>query len=1252
MPKHTPEQVAALQTDKHLSLTANAGSGKTSVLIERYSNLLTEMQNGKRIEPKDIVAITFTNKAASEMESRAVLKIEDRLQTADSSDYKRLLELRNKMCASRISTFHSFCIELLRDFPIEAGVLPSFTIISSAEMQKINEDSINEILADTLESFDENGEPTQERLELLELINIYGKKKLRNILSSIIQNREKLLYLSKSYNDNISIQTKIINDLTIRDIVSKINKLIKSSLDFLEISSEIDKISKLSLDCSALLKTAYIAPEQQNISYDDVQVSIEKVYEFKNELLNKGWDYNKKKFPKDEDFIKRILPINSIMIDLGKKVSEFYDVIDNRIYLEKTLKLADIIYRLAQRAISVVEEQKYEMGGITFDDAQIKTLNLLKDHEEVRTKVQNEIKYLMVDEFQDTNQLQYELIKTLIGDYESHINLYIVGDPKQSIYGFRSADVRVFETATKDIINANAKYIYSSDEKELGRLPLSATFRLAPAISAFVNHTCSDIIGRNETPFDVPYQDLVTAKYLDSIELDKNRNEYFLNENAGKVEALFSIKYKKEEDFEKNPNNNDAPEEDLLAKKILLMVSGKDGEIRDSKSEKFRKPEFGDIAVISRTRTHWKSLMEIFRNYNIPFAAFGGKGFFQNAETLDLIVFLKFLSNKSDDLSLASSLKSPFFRLNDNDIYHIFNLKGASLFAKLISFSPKSALDANIQSSKIEFAKNIILDLIEISNEVSFSILIRKIDEFTAYLASQRNKSDFAQIEANFEKIIAYAQSYEDSSEFPTLFELVEDLDFLKDTDKDEGDADIGVAENAVKIITMHSSKGLEFPIVFLYNLNAKPKADIYSELEIDKDYGFYLKAPILKEKGLYEFEEHPFYLFAASNASALNSEEMKRLYYVAATRAKERLILSAGFTKIKEFSSALGFFKIINNSLIPNYKETLQYFEESAEALEKLVIKTNLKTYRLDEHEEPRYDEFPISFGVDVINNISLANVHIANETNEAKSNEKHPIFLDFKPLKLNERYSASQIMTFENDKNEFFERSRLGLPDLEQYKEINKALTKTFLKTEIGVITHYAMERLNSWLDTDTCSITDELGKTLDTKIEEFNYSADEKLKAKNQIIALIKNLVASDLFKINKNKFKTAQFEISLNLPIDKHFLIGQIDMLIENEIGDKEIWDWKTNKIRSEQEFHDQSHKYQSQMESYLIFLYKLYPNLTTYKAKLLFLDRAFLNDDKLWISELSKTTDEMQLLLENYKNKFQNIEISAFEALSI
>jgi len=984
MKELTSYQEAALDFTKHISLTANAGSGKTFVLSRRF----VEMALCESIPLNSIVAITFTDKAAGELSRKIATEIDDRISSEkDHKVIRRLEKLRNQLVFANISTIHSFCINILKEFSPEAGIDADFIPIDADSADELIDLAVQEILKEGFASGETSG-------RLKYLIRFFGSKKnFIDRVRTVIENRKNLLALYEA-----------VYSRTPEEISEYYNKLVENDFDL--IFSE--RIAE-SFGCFKKINDAVL---EQNPKSDKAVIinsllkgakslkGAKKLFERFNEIAGNAFTKSLSLASKGylskgrDEFEEEICFVEELAGDLS-----YFDSIED---IESTLELSNFAGHFASLIVDInnrYETKKKQKGYLDFEDILIKTKDILK-LDAVKQSLEQKYRYIMVDEYQDTNEIQYEIIMPILDNLNAG-NLCVVGDEKQSIYMFRDADLEVFNRTKEQI--SGKKSIESL-------LTLPHSFRLASGIALFINHLFGRLFAAPRLIFnEVNHSDLYCARQDDE---------------KGKVEFIL------------RGDDAEDTEAELVARKIISLYN-----------EGKTISRFSDVMILCRKRNSFRELEEAFSKHRIPYNVIAGKGFYQKQTTLDVYNYLSFLLNRDNDAALLGILRAPFYSMSDTELMAVSLSEGNTFFEKLLSY-------VTVNKKKEFIASRLLKHLGEI-NTHSFSSLIRKILNDTCYWGIISKKADAVQEIANIEKLIAAARNYSLIG-YKTLYDFVEHLREAIEQKEDEGQADIIDNNDSVKIMTIHQSKGLEAKAVFLFSANERERDSSAKakDIAVDKKYGIVAKVP--PGGDYFEAYKTPPVTGLYNYITSKKSEaETKRLLYVALTRAVDYLCVSASHRDFTFSSGSLAdyLFNTISPAGITSItiEEDLTCLTRKEGAFEKEVRKEKIIIPVISEIApevlERRYEEAGSS-------DIELLTESIAGlEKNEFISASKISVFAQC-PYKYYLTYEIGFSKLFKRMKSfrENFEFNRKEDDEAAAFADLRGTLIHSILEKELS--------------------------------------------------------------------------------------------------------------------------------------------------------------------------------------------------------
>ncbi len=1147
--KLTPFQQKALDYTKHISLTANAGSGKTFVLKKRFVEIA--IQPG--INLRNIVAITFTEKAASELYKNISEEIESRILTEKVPEIKsKLISLRKYLVSANISTIHSFCLNILREYAPQAGIDAAFIPLDSAAASELIDLSIEELFHMIDVDASVGG-------KLKKVIRILGSRKntakeLRNLIHSRYTANEILDLLNSHNNESLAKYYRDYCTASLAEIIDFNFEKIISTIQL--INNEVKKIQP---------ENKYVAPADDFASkFDKKKDLIEQLRYFQSNPNFLTATYSLRK-----DWTKRVEDKFSAEINyLEEKFAQIKELFFDDEADEAAENLASfnfLVKDIYELLLEIYSQKKRDRSSLDFEDMLLIARDLL-NREEVKNELAEKYHYIMIDEYQDTNELQYKIMMPILRNLETG-NLFVVGDEKQSIYRFRGAEPEIFETTKSDI---------GSKSSTDSILTLPHSFRMAPNIAAFVNSVFSKLFERRNNTFnEIPYVELICGR-------DENE--------GGKVEFLISEDEKIEET-------------DLVVSRIQKLHEERDDF------------NYGDIAVLCRKRKWFESLSKSFSECGIPFTIVGGKGFYNQPIIFDITNYLAFLINPSNDFALAVILRSPFFSISDIALYEISRLEEKTFFEKLKAYSilNKKHDLIEILENHLSFAKT--LDLPK---------LIRKILKDTGYISVVAAKNNSEQDLANIEKLIGLA-SEKSAKGFSNLYDFVDFLATASEREEEEGQAAIDLSDNSVRIMTVHQSKGLEFDTVILFNSHDKAKSDRLASksISMDKKSGFLTKLPV---------EGNFFGDFKKSYIGTLydyierrkQSAEIKRLFYVAATRAVNHLIISGQKKKTNfDRDSFLGFCESV-------------FGKESFTESENIEVYFNQEFMTLKETEFIRFNK-EIQCKIPIVKNV-FETTEVEDEESKVNSDDLEIETNEITDKEENEIISATKIATFTQCPVKYQLTYELGYGKLlnllqrddDRFDFNNSEDSEEKLNPNVkGSIIHKILEEEN----------IEDLQKSIRTAVAAESGLSNSNLisqKETDKIEVSIKRFLQSELWRYIRS-FPTYFKEYEIYSKHKDYFLYGIIDRLIIDE--DKIlIVDYKSDSFHPSEAVEKGTH-YLPQLMFYALVVSKQFKEIKKYELRLAFIEQPQIEFKKnIGIKDLVSFEKEIEKIIAEIRDK--------------
>ena len=1127
----TPKQQEALNIEKHVCVTAGAGSGKTTVLVERYLKILRE----GNVTPREIVAITFTDKAAAEMKDRIIKELSGEVGNAAVEHSNSLQHFRDEMNAAHISTIHSFCSSILREFPFQARVPANFSIIQGIEQKLLLQNTLKK----TLKTIATN-EEDEHRPELTRLLQCYGgQKNLVDFFSNMVEKRDSLEHLMKKMYSNP-------NDTEIRtNLERQIREELMSQIDVAEFIRCLNAVLEVAKGTKA--KNAKNLIQQLEVLYKqnpDLPEGLNLLKEIGDLITIQNGSIATSGFlPKSVDrtgiadqiaFLeptaKKIkdVPILEKEKDENKKAdveTNNEDERDDEVVTDDDFLISTTrdLLTLYKRILNDYQNAKLSQSTLDFNDLQLKTRDLLRDNEEIRQKLVDRYKFYMIDEFQDTNELQYDLVMRLTNKLES-ANLFIVGDPKQSIYAFRGADVRVFKKTRKKIVGNEGLAISLKENFRSLQGPIRFT-------NYFFDHLMRD---GSENEFEVPYESLIKARRTDT----DGAVEIFLGQNGKENVDEYTLITNHIKNMKRNGDT--------------VWVRG------ENNAEVERPIEYGDIAILIRSRTHLPNIEHTLLEAGIPYLTTGGIGFYQRQEIYDIWNYLSFLNISAENqTSLGGILRGPAFGISDAELYEISLQKDTDFWEKVQNYQ--------IPSKHLRNAIETLKKHLEIAQRTPVNQLIGTIVNQTGMIGTLKTGKQGEQRWANYQKLLDLARNFDGDENRQTLPDFIEFLDTLITEEPREGQAPVETSSKAVQIMTIHAAKGKEFPIVILPCLNRRGGSD--NEPFIDETLGIGF-SPLKPDEG-YRKTEPSIIAHMKNQSSDKETAEKKRLLYVGATRAQDRLILSGTLSEKGEAQQML---KWLDTYLgICNGENDLPSLPFKLNVFRQLEDRTST--------DETLDDITPVEFPECLPSLLEPTGISAAFSVAELANYARCPL-----------RYQLENVLRIPID-----DPSETGLDET----EMDNAIRSTFA-------------RIRQQSDTEN------LDPIIDQALENYSEATTESTAA---LRTYINNFTNSELGETAFSAAKTYTNQ-QVHANIEGHIVDGRFDRLFQDKAGHWQTVIYKTGDLQDSEAYHPE-------MELYSLLLHRRYPEQPTVTINIFFPEQDHYIQKHFSIVELQEATQQWQ-----------------------
>lgn len=1092
----TPEQALAINTIKsNVSLLAGAGSGKTYVLMKRFVQIL---RADLSVNPTNIVAITFTRKAADEIKGRVRQAVGECVEQAQT-DLERLRwqEHLQKVESAPISTIHSLCSRILRDNPVETQLDPEFTILEDFEAQDFFKETLQQYLRKNI----------KENAALRRLVQTYGVNSFVNQVTALGDKLSELVrednlaepYL-KAKEELPALQQKLV--AAVREVIEAREALgakTKGRQTLTEAAGLLDEMQKQLLapepDCSLLDASGVVKVSGKALAAELTNLKNLR-QELNNVLLNaKGCD---------------------LVQDWLAVLQEFYACLSAR---------------------------KQENNVLFNDDLDLLAIEHLQKNEALRQKYQERYKYIMVDEFQDTNERQRQLIYLLCGNkLDNTNNLFIVGDVKQSIYRFRHADVSVFNKVKEDIAQNAGQ-----------NLSMKTNFRSTQSIVESCNTAFCQLM-------DLPKEEICLEHHEGA------------NTGGAKV-CLLQVPYKSKDDELGAKEDKWQKEAEAIAAYLQQELPKVEPQLRPGASK----------AILLRAMTHCEILRQTLQGYGINCVVVKGKGFYEQQEVLDILNLLAALHNRYASLELAGALRSNYFGLDDATLTQLFwQTENDKPLWDVLQAVGSGELQLNLQPEQQALAMQAaerLCSLRQVAALMALPELFAQLwDELKPEFVLSQQENGPSKL-ANVKKLRRLAQQYCQTKQ-ASLAEWLQNVKDLRASSSKEPAATVQ-ADDALQIMTIHNSKGLEFDLVILPQLDKPVKGDTASIKYLPGKEGeqglLGIKVPDkemqLQNSGVYEL--------AKARDSELEEEESRRLLYVAMTRAQKQLLMVGAVAEEKLPEAVIG---------LPAAKGWWQQLQA---------------VYEADWNKQESSCPWVRLLCADALSPAVV-------QQGEQQKLALEPLALAPLPAYAacgRTCFTASALQTYLHCKRQYYYQQVLAVPELEQTVAGEQAHELPASVT--GSIVHKALELYNGYNAEAVFAIA----------LDEFAPGA-----AATQAKSMFDAYISSDLYKALPKKQKR---ELEFVQPLQQELAAeGVIDLLAFDEDDKMIIVDYKTG---TPPEPDEVKLGYAYQLALYKDAAEKLYPGKRVVRAELHFLQNMSvwqLPLDKSYLQEAVELCEEI------------------------
>lgn len=887
---YTEEQQQVIHLrDRNILVAAAAGSGKTAVLVERIIARLTKDEPPLNVD--QLLIVTYTDAAASEMKERIHKAIEEALEKdTDNAHLRRQATLIHQ---AQITTIHKFCLSVIREYFHTIDIDPGFRVAEEGELKLLEKDVAEAVL----ESAYQEGNP-----EFTDFVESFASGKDDNRLDELVL---ELYKLSRRYPDpekwldscarqyQISSAEELEKKSFVLDIMKEIHKLLGDVRELTEFGISICEKADGPTAYKAAL-TSDLMQIERLLEIDTFAEMQQAIREMRWESLarNKGKEISEKKTEQVKNLREQVKKI-------VKRVTEQY-FFDDVSELQKDMiqagKHMDTLVLLVKVFADAFSEEKKSKNLIDFDDMEQYALQILTREEngelvpsEAAESYQQKFAEVMIDEYQDSNLVQEAILTSVSGVSKGNYNIFMVGDVKQSIYRFRLSRPELF---------MEKYHTYSLESGKKQRIDLHKNFRSRREVLDSTNFVFEQIM----------MPEFGGIAYDDKAALHVGAG---YEEKAGNETEILLLE---------TPDSDAAEKIELEAAAIADRIKElmETHQVLDKETKEYRKLRYSDIVILSRSlKTTEGAIAGVLNEAGIPTYTGGREGYFQTREIQLALNYLKILDNPRQDIPFTAVLTSIFAGLTSEELAVVRSAgSGETMYECAVSYAETGG------KKELRTRLSVFLETLERFRDrvpyMAIHALLIELFSETGYADYVGALPGGEQRAANLNMLIEKATAFEGTS-YKGLFHFVRYIEQLQKYDIDYGEANV-LDEKAdlVCLMTIHKSKGLEFPVVFVagtgrqFNMQDTRKSIVvHPELGIGIDVIDSVsrtKAPTLIKKAIQQRVQRE------------SVAEELRVLYVAMTRAKEKLILTGAVSNPEKELAALSFLRVREEKELPYY--------------------------------------------------------------------------------------------------------------------------------------------------------------------------------------------------------------------------------------------------------------------------------------------------------------------------------------------
>ncbi len=1135
----------------NLLVSASAGSGKTAVMTERIIRRIMD-EDGCDIDK--ILVMTFTNAAASEIRERINANIMKKIN--ENPDDVRLKKQLALSANSHFSTIHSFCLDIIRSNFNTLGLDPQFRTGDPAEIELIKKEAIDNVFERFYESGDSN---------FLKLVSSYTRRTDSALIDIII----KIYDFSRSFPEPEKWLDEVVNQYRCGNVKVYQDVLLNKASYMVKKAFSIYKkaISLCDLDKEGVKLSEFLSDEM-NICDEGIKSLSEwtKAYEYFSGIKFKT---------RSQSYVKNMDPdISEKAVSLRNEGKELLNGIKSIISLpeeelvegmKNAASYIETIYSLVRDFSVEFSDLKFKKNLVDYSDYEHLSLKCLMDENGKKTDyariLSESFEEIYIDEYQDCNNVQERIFTLVSRMEEGQNNIFMVGDPKQSIYRFRDADPSLFTSKQKTYTRYDA-----SDVSPCSLITLNKNFRSRCEILGAVNHIFSCVMT----------EDVGGLTYNEDEYLYYNENSPYTERDFFKTVDVDIINFEKENfPDDEEALTVDSAEAIYIAKKIRQIIDSK--ELVFDKEKGFREIKYSDIAVLmSSLKGHVQVYTDILKMYSIPVFTDYNEGYLYSEEISSLISVIKVVLNPLDDIELISALRLSIFDFDENEFMKIRLCDKNDYFInamRLYESTYKDALGLKISN----FLK--LLEKLRTQSKLLSTV------DFLNYLIDETNFNEYVmsleipgQALANVRLFIKRAEEF-GNTDFKGIFNFIHFINENLRGKKDSPSASlIDESENVVRIMSIHKSKGLEFPVVILARC-----ARQFNPFEERGDFLLHKKLGIgLKYSDITSHFSYPLISFT-SIKEIINNErisEEERVLYVALTRAREKLIMVGcipdAYKTLAKYDVYASYDKPFPQDILLGAKCFFDWIIPSVLYIEKdnptyvgeyRTEDTAFKLSIIDSHTLDISDAYMDDASFDAKTMLNMGE----EDDTSLTSSDIYKRFTYVYPGYTNDiptAFTVTELKEFYNRLENDEDYSYYSIPPIrERKKDVKDSHARK------GTITHLVLKHIDFCEDISVSYV-----KSFMEKMAEKNFFTEDDMKLVDaeSVVEFLKSDLGRRILK-SPSVYREFPFKVLKSAKeVSEHFedsdetivIQGTVDLFFENERGNYTLVDYKTDKTDDE------------------------------------------------------------------------------------